>query len=1156
MSTGIIWYAKRNDVKSRSRGDILKKILSKWYLIIVIGFLGFAALVFGIFGEDSIIAVHDNLDLFVAQFQMMKNTGTFFAQDAQIPFLGGISRDNLPSEFSLYTLLFMLLPSYQAYITGYLLKIVIAVVSCILLAKDFCGDQYEAYRPLVYMTGLAYGILNVFPAFGIPFASVPLVIFLLRKIYRKPSALWYLALFLYPLLSYFSYFGLFILAYLAVAFIWLWIKDKKAPGRILLAILVLSAGYIGCEYRLFGLMLFGEEQTIRTTMEAGSFTAAEIIKTMVEVFTRGMFHAESVHTWLVMPVCIAYFLYLNISYFKKDKSGIFHDVYNLLALILIFNSVVYGLYYWEGFRSLIEAICPPLTGWQFNRTVFFNPFLWYAAFFLVMKRLYDSQKKKLVLAANLLSLAAVLLIVFSGTRYNDLYHTCVSKAYEILKGREEDQVSYREFYSTDLFKEAKEDIGYCGQWSAAYGFHPAVLEYNDISTIDGYLGFYEQWYKEEFRKVIAPALDRVEASREYFDTWGARAYLYPGTDLSVVSSFKSFQITDQDIYIDIDAFKALGGRYIFSRIELTNAGEAGLVLTGVYTQEDSPYTLYVYQTKSRYQTKEHSELTFEEMKSLSYDKEQIKKDLEELNLLAEKAEESGETTPEGSKRVVTLYEAMMEEINKLTTCRTIADIECYRDVFDEEKGKRQEEVLEDVLDISDNAFLAFKRICLSPYREAMETILDSDLVDSLAEYEEMTDREKEIYLQENSLEQEYEQAAQEDYTISYKGEEWSFDRLYYEGGWLSQEEYLEVYRGLYEPMNAALGEIFLELVALRNERAQMEGYENYAEYAYSELYVRDYTVEEAKKLFADIRRKVVPVISDMKEYLYSQVEMSPLYLLPETTAYERFMAMRPYLDKIDKELGETLDYMQQYELYDMDEAEGKAGVGFTTALSYYNDAFIFASPSGTYYDYTTAIHEFGHYNYMFRNTEDFLLQQNNIDLCEIHSQGLEMLYYDYAPEMLWGEAGELFAFMEVCEMAAHTVDAALVSEFEIQVYEYPNMSLESMNKLYLNLSEKYGTNYVSEITELYNWVEIPHIFSSPCYYIGYLTSAFSSLDILALSEENRHEAVEKYMELTTLPTYAPYCSAIEYVGLRDIFEKGVPGEIINETAERIGIYEE
>lgn len=574
----------------------MKKLISKWYLFIAAGFILFAGLVFALSGEDSIIAVHDNLDLFIPQFQMMKDTKTFFRHGVDVPFLGGISRDCLPAEFSLYTMLYMILPAYPAYIAGYLLKIVIAIGSCILLAKDLYGGKYEDYRPLVWTLGLAYGVLNVFPAFGIPFASIPLVIYLVRKIYAQPSVKWYAALFFYPFLSYFSYFGLFILAYMVVALIWLWIRDKKFPGRILLSICVLAAGCIACEYRLFGMMLLGDEVTIRSTMEAGSFTAGEILKTIAEVFTGGMFHAESVHFYLVLPVCAVYFILLNAFYIiKKNVKGIFHDLYNLLMLILVFNSIVYGIYYWEGFRNVVEAICPPLTGWQFNRTVFFSPFIWYAAFFMVLKRLYDSGRKNLKAAANLLAVVSLLIIVLSGTRYNDLYHTCFNQTYRLIKGGKTQQLSFGEFYSEELFEQAKEDMGYQGEWSAAYGFYPAILEYNGIATLDGYLGFYAQSYKEDFRKIIAPALERVEESREYFDSWGARAYLYSGTDLSIVNAQRSLNVTDQDIYIDIDAFKALGGKYIFSRIELTNETEAGLKRIGTYASEQSPYVLYVYQ---------------------------------------------------------------------------------------------------------------------------------------------------------------------------------------------------------------------------------------------------------------------------------------------------------------------------------------------------------------------------------------------------------------------------------------------------------------------------------------------------------------------------------------------------------------------------------
>lgn len=1125
----------------------MKRLAEKWYLIAAAGFILFAALVFCIFGESSIISVHDNLDLFVAQFQMLKNTDSFFSHDVYVPFLGGISRDNLPSEFSLYTMLYMILPSYWAYVAGYLLKIIIAILSVMLLARDFCGEKYEKYKPLVYMTGLAYGILNVFPAFGIPFASIPLAVYLVRKIYKTPSFKWYLALFLYPLVSYFSYFGLFILAYMAVSLIWLWIRDKKFPLRILLAILVLSAGCIAFEYRLFGVMLFGEEETIRSTMEAGSFGFSEIVKTILEGFTKGMFHAESVHTYLVMPLSLLYFLYLNISYIRnKNGKGIFRDTFNLLMLVLVFNSVVYGVYYFEPFRRLVETVCPPLTGWQFNRTIFFNPFVWYAAFFLVLKRMYDTDKKLLKYAANSLSVLAVLIIVFSGTRYNDLYHTCEAKAYELLKGKQSNDLSYEEFYSTDLFEKAKEDLQYCGQWSAAYGFHPAILEYNDIATVDGYLGFYEQYYKEDFRKVIEPALERVPETREYFDSWGARAYLYSGTELSIVAAVRDYQVTDHNIYIDIDAFKAIGGRYIFSRIELSNAEEAGFVLAGVYTDESSPYTLYVYQTASRYLSKEHSGLSFDEMQELSYDKDKLFEDSDEISTLSEMASESGEGKEE--ERILALYSEIMDEITKVQTCYTLAQIRFCQNVLDEENAARQQILYEDALDMKDKAYSALAKVCSSPYRDAMETVLKATMVEMLAEYEEMTDEEKEIYFRENSLTQEYGQAVVEDYVYEYEGEEWTFERLTNENEVLDQEDAIAIYTGLYREKNSVLGEIYLKLVQLRNERAKLEGYDNYAEYAYDALYIRDYSLDEIKKFFEEMKKSVVPAFYDAQEIFYS-MDFSSLYELPETTAKERLDLIGRYLDDVDPELSECFDYMEKYGLYDMDPGEGKADTGFTMDLPYYNDAFTFDAPYGNYYDYTTAIHEFGHYNYMFHNTEDILTSQNNIDMSEIHSQGLEMLYYDYADELLQGDAGKLLQFLEVYNMAESTIETSLVSEFEIRVYENPGMTLDDMNKLYFNLAAKYGIYYTNKDSEVYSWVDISHIFEVPCYYIGYCTAAFTSLDLLTLAEDNRHEAVEKYMELTTLSTYAPYCAAVEYADLRDIFEKGTAKEIMQETVD-------
>lgn len=565
-----------------------------WFLFPIVGYLLLAACVFFYYGEKSYIGVHDNMDLFLAQFQMLKNTESFFSHGVNVPFLGGISRDNLPSEFSLYSVLYMIFPTYTAYILGLLGKVLIAMASFRLLAGELYPDKVKEWRPLVYMTGFIYGILHFFPAFGFAFASMPLVVYLLVRIYKKPTVWLYIALFLYPAVSYFSYMGIFILGYLVIGIIWLWIKDKKPAGSLILALFVLSAGYILCEYRLFGQMLLSSEVTIRSSMVNPSLSISEILREIYMVWKDDIFHAEGLQSKLVLPLCMLYLvIYDGYLILKGRGHEILHDPFHFVMFFLVFNSIVYGLYDCRPVREFVEMILPPLKGWQFNRTIFFNPFLWYAALFLILAKWYDKGIAVKWIANGILC-AAALIVILEPSRYNDLYHTCYNQAYAYYHGDEVDDLNYGQFYAVSLFEQIKEDIDYQGEWAAAYGMHPAVLEYNGIATLDGYLGFYSEQYKQDFRKIIAPALDRVEETRIYYDDWGARAYLYSGTDLSIVQAARTIYATDRNLYIDTDAFKTLNGTYIFSRWELENADELGLQLVNVYETENIYYTIYLY----------------------------------------------------------------------------------------------------------------------------------------------------------------------------------------------------------------------------------------------------------------------------------------------------------------------------------------------------------------------------------------------------------------------------------------------------------------------------------------------------------------------------------------------------------------------------------
>lgn len=585
---------------------LLKKICEYWHIIIIAGLLFSQAVVFLGLGGKNYITVHDNLDLFVPHLKMMKLSGSFFTHGDTLPILGGVTRNDFGSEFYLFNLLFAFLPDYYAYITAYFLSVAVSMISIYLLAKDVLPD-YKTYKPFLLLFGMLYGILPVFPAYGLAFASIPLVVFLLRKIYRNKNICYYILLFFYPVVSYFSYFGFFILGYLVLFIIGDWVHKRKPNTGLLLSVPVLFAGYALLEYRLFSSMLFSDTITIRSTMSMGDLNFKEIINMIWDGFVNGVFHAGDSHKYLVLPTVLLYFVIHNfLSIRKKEWNKITSDIFNLLFLFLVFNCVIYGIYYWKPLRDIIFRLLPPLEGFQYHRTIFFNPFLWYVLFFLVVKRLYDAGRqgmmhntKKMILqaASCILSILALLIVVFTPANYNDFYYTCYYNMYQLIKQKPVDTLNYNEFYSEDLFTLIKDDIGYNGEYSAAYGFHPGILNYNGISTLDGYLGMYSQEYKDSFRKVIAPALERSGYYRNYFDTWGARAYIFPGFDANSYLPSKNLTLPDSALYIDTEAFKALNGTWLFSRFEISNAKELSLSLTGKYEGEGSPYTIYVYRAE-------------------------------------------------------------------------------------------------------------------------------------------------------------------------------------------------------------------------------------------------------------------------------------------------------------------------------------------------------------------------------------------------------------------------------------------------------------------------------------------------------------------------------------------------------------------------------
>lgn len=570
----------------------MNTIRKYWHWILAGGIFFCEAVLLFIFRENIYVGICDNLDLFITQLSMLKSQHAFFAQGVDMPILGGIDRDYFPTEFSLYNILYFLFPDIYAYILGYLLRLLLAFFSSMLLAGYILGDYHKKYEKIVVLSATAFALLPVYPMYGLCFASMPLALYLLLNIYKKPSWGLYLALFLYPLVSYFSFFGAFILGYILIAFILLWLRDKKAPWQLLLAFAVLLAGYVCFEYRLFRVMLASDTETIRATMVTASYSATELWDSFREVFLYGFSHARSLHTYFVLPVCCIYFIYVNAGYIRRHQwKNIGKDSFNLTLLFIVFNCLIYALYYWEPLRKSVELLLPPLKGFQYGRTIFFNPFAWYFALAIVLKRCYDKRR----LLACAMGVVAILVVMGTQCEYSDVYNTVYCNLYKTLKHAPTNQLSYGEFYGRELFELVKEEIGYEPQQGVcAYGFHPAQLSYNGISTIDGYCGYYSEEYKQTFRRVLEPTLAANASWQHYYDDWACRAYLFAADGSNTYDYGENSSSEPMEININEAALGELGCCYIFSRMEISNAAEQRLEAVGCYQHEKVPYSVYVY----------------------------------------------------------------------------------------------------------------------------------------------------------------------------------------------------------------------------------------------------------------------------------------------------------------------------------------------------------------------------------------------------------------------------------------------------------------------------------------------------------------------------------------------------------------------------------
>ena len=519
---------------------------------------------------------------------------------------------------------------------------------------------------------------------------------------------------------------------------------------------------------------------------------------------------------------------------------------------------------------------------------------------------------------------------------------------------------------------------------------------------------------------------------------------------------------------------------------------------------------------------EHAEVPYESLENLSFDLEEF----ERLCLEVQDMCTDAANTEAVSENLATIREMYLT----LDTMLSVAEADCYRDVTDEAADERYDTCLEWYYEEEEYISDAVSAVLAGPCAGCID---QEDLVFSWYLYDDVDYSEDELnlYYDEQDLVDSYYDAAAETYLTTINGTKLDYDGVY--EAWyndeISEADYDAACEDLAKQENDAMVGIYLELVKNRNEQAACYGYDNAADYYDEYSFFRDYSDREREKFYEAVKTYIVPLMDSVYDCwatAYYSMDGDDLGYSGD----ELRSMLRTAVSGISEELFPALDYMETYGYYDFDDLDTKADTCYTQIMPLPNAPFLFLKPSNSDYDFTTVVHEFGHYNAYFCSND---IYASNIDLAEIHSQGLELLAIHEYDEIFDGKA-EYEELYTVYEMLYSLVDGCMYDELERYAYQEKNLTADKLNTRYMQLLKEYGYREGSDSSAMaYDWVEIPHLFSSPMYYLSYAVSAAGAFEIWEQSLEDYDGAVETYLKLVALGEESYFSDTLKEAGMSD-----------------------
>ena len=329
-------------------------------------------------------------------------------------------------------------------------------------------------------------------------------------------------------------------------------------------------------------------------------------------------------------------------------------------------------------------------------------------------------------------------------------------------------------------------------------------------------------------------------------------------------------------------------------------------------------------------------------------------------------------------------------------------------------------------------------------------------------------------------------------------------------------------------------ELYAEYVENNNKMAKLMGYSNYLEYAYENVYSREYTYQDAAEIVELARTKgLMSAFNNTYDHwndITSSLSEKQIDLFESWTDYSFFeyldgnVSLNDYIDLMaftsnsDKQISFSDEFNKL--MADGNMFRGQYEGAFVTSISHIELPIAYF---GQGYDNSfTVCHEFGHYMNEIYNKSEF---EQSYDLLEMHSQGNELLYLYQLKSYMGETMYDLVETYQLLNMLYTVMSGFAVDTFEQAIYlnSYSGSGAAEIMADGKITYDEYDALYAAILKDLGVDTYLPTVYwrygmtiTSPCYYVSYSISAISVLQLYEMAHTDGFDvAKDAYLKLFT-----------------------------------------